>query len=118
MIRPAFASVQCEDRNLARVTLLIVMLTLAITIPFAIIGSRYLTRILGLLLVAGFLGLREATSRNVATRWAVIGLTIMVAGGNLLRFGDYLAAPHGIPCTPVGCHSVPYAVAEKTLDRE
>ena len=94
MIRPAFASVESEDRSLARLTLLVLMLTLAITIAFAYIHPRYLTRLLGLLLVAGFLGLREAIGRAVATRWAVIGLTIIIVGGNLLHFDEYLAAPH------------------------
>lgn len=93
MIRPALMAVKREDRNLARVTLLVVMLTLATTLAFASIRPRFLTRLLGLLLVAGFQGLSDATSQITerTTRWVVIGLTIIIVGGNLLHFDDYLA---------------------------
>jgi hypothetical protein len=91
MIRPAFEATQTEDRNLARITLLVLMLTLATVIPFAYIHPRYLPRLFGLLLVAGFLGLREAIGREAPIRWAVVSLTIIIVAGNLLRFGDFLA---------------------------
>jgi hypothetical protein len=94
MIKPAFEVAQSEDGNLARVTLLVLVLTLAITLPFASIEPRYLTRILGLSLVAGFRGLRKAIGRDAPTRWAVVGVTTIIVAGNLLHFGDFLAAPH------------------------
>jgi hypothetical protein len=92
MIRPAFASVQSEDQNLARLTLLALILTVLTTIPFAFLHPRYLTRILGLLVVAGFCGLRDAVGKRAATISVV--LTIIIVAGNLLRLGDYLAKPH------------------------
>jgi hypothetical protein len=94
MFRLAFAPVQSEDQNLARITLLALVLTLAITMPFAIIHPRYLTKLLGLLLVTGFLGLREAIGREAPTRWAVVSLTIIIVAGNFLHFGAFFAAPH------------------------
>jgi hypothetical protein len=94
MIRPAFEAAQSEDRNLARITLLVVVLTLATVLPIAFIHPRYLTRLLGLLLVAGFRDLREVIGRDPPLRWAVVSLTIIIAAGNLLHFGDFFAAPH------------------------
>jgi hypothetical protein len=91
MFRLAFASVQSDEQNLARITLLVVLLTLAITLPFAYFSPRYLTKLFGLLLVAGFLALSEATT---AARWAVIGVTILVVAGNLWHFSAFLANPH------------------------
>jgi hypothetical protein len=90
MFRLAFASGHRDDQNLTRITLLVMLLTFAIAIPFAVIHSRYLTKLLGLLLVSGFLGLR-ATS---AKKWAVVGVTLLVVAGNLWRFRDFWAAPH------------------------
>jgi hypothetical protein len=85
MFRLAFASMQSDDQNLARITLLAVLLTFAVTIPFVFLFPRYLTKLLGLLLVAGFLGLREATA---ARRWPLIAVTLFIVGGNLWHFTD------------------------------
>jgi hypothetical protein len=92
MIRPAFASVQREDQNLARLTLLVLMLTVITTLPFVFIHPRYLNRVLGLLVVAGFCGLRDAAGKRATSM--SLGLTIIIVAANLLHFGDYLAKPH------------------------
>jgi hypothetical protein len=90
IFRHAFAPGQRDDQNLTRITLLVLTLTFAVTIPFTYIHPRYLTKLLGLLVVSGFLGLRAISAK----KWAVIGVTLLVVAGNLWHFRDFLAAPH------------------------